>query len=561
MEVVLRLEFNHIYKSSEKEELLEYLKRLSKETIINIIGFADNNNRLNYDTFFSNPAKQKEINQLVLGYIHYTKFEGKISVWSREASIFLSEMILSNREALINENTVETDPDEEELNLFKAFLVINEKIKKEDGLNASDTKDGVEKIAEISIALKLGTADLGLFSEIDIELLKLAYVTSYKFNELLNFLKTNVEYTYLINDLCNYFNQKSLEKLSYHVDFLLLQVVRCNQANTSILKIEDGELIDFLQSLTSNEIIAEIDFLQVRNHPLFQLDESTYSIIEPFFVLDKFTKSVKFILKKSYEQENGLDQNDRSFFSFYNKIFAEEFLMTRLLDYIFAKQYFIKLDDVSKDDNKPDYYIRNNSNIFVFEYKDVLINKEIKTSGNYVEIRDELKNKFLCNSKNSKPVGIGQLINHIKAISDKSFAFDGKINHSKKHTVYPILLLSDRLLEIPGINYIMNKWLREELPEVRNNLFVKDFILADIDTLIFYSEYLKSKDRNFRDRLDDHINKMKKPAKGYGKTNLDLTRTSTSKISKKLAPFSSRFSIDMFDRNLFIDKFSHLIRT
>ena len=50
-----------------------------------------------------------------------------------------------------------------------------------------------------------------------------------------------------------------------------------------------------------------------------------------------------------------------------------------------------------------------------------------------------------------------------KAISENDFAYDENINLNKKHKIYSILLLSDRLLEIPGINYILSKWLHNNL--------------------------------------------------------------------------------------------------
>lgn len=560
MRVGIRLEFSHIYPSSEKEELLEYLKRLSKNTIENIIGFFTTSNLPDYYNFFSNPEIQQTINQLIARYIYSNRILGNITLVSREAVLFLSEAILSNKEILIINNTNEENPDEEELNLFKAFLVINEDINRNDNLTLDITEDSIEKIAEISVALKLSTADIGVYEDVNIELLKLAYVTSYKFEQLINFLKSNEEYKYLIEDLCEYFNQDAVEKLSAHVDFLLIQILCFKNNNSFKLRVEDEDSNNFLQSLTSSEIIVETDFLNLRNHPLYQIDEFTYSIVDPFFVLDKFTKSVKFILKESFNKKNNLNEKDRTFFNFYNKEFSEEYLMKKLLDDIFFKKYYIKQNDSSGNDKQPDYYYRYNNDIFIFEYKDVLIAKEIKTSGDIGQITDVLKKKFLVNPTDKKPIGIGQLINHIKAISENNFIYDENINLDKKHTIYPILLLSDRLLEIPGINYILNKWLRNNLPEIHKNLIVNGLVIIDIDTLIFFAEYLKRKDKNFKKLLEDHIKKMKMIAKGYGNTEREVYQTFNNKISKKLAPFSSRFSNSMFDEKLFIERFSYLIK-
>ena len=470
--------------------------------------------------------------------------------------MFLSETILSNKEILIINNTNEENPDVEELNLFKAFLVINEGVNRNDNLTLDRTEDSIEKIAEIFVALKFSTADIGVYEDVNMELLKLGYVTSYKFEKLINFLKSKEEYKYLIEDLCQYFNQDNVEKLSANVDFLLVQVLRFKNNNSFKLRVEDEDSNKFLQSLTSSEIFAETDFLKLRNHPLYQINEFTYSIVDPFFVLDKFTKSVKFILKESFNKKNNLNEKDRTFFNFYNTKFSEEYLMKKLLDDIFFKKYYIKQNDSSGNDKQPDYYYRYNNDIFIFEYKDVLIAKEIKISGDIGQITDVLKKKFLVNPTDKKPIGIGQLINHIKAISENNFIYDENINLDKKHTIYPILLISDRLLEIPGINYILNKWLRNNLPEIHKNLIVNDLVIIDIDTLIFFAEYLKRKDKNFKELLEDHIKKMKMIAKGYGNTEREVYQTFNNKISKKLAPFSSRFSNSMFDEKLFIERFS-----
>lgn len=560
MRVDIRLEFSHIYPSSEKEELLEYLKRLSKNTIENIIGFFTTNNLPDYYNFFSNPETQQTINQLITRYIYSNRILGNITLVSREAALFLSETILSNKEILIINNTNEENPDVEELNLFKAFLVINEGVNRNDNLTLDRTEDSIEKIAEIFVALKFSTADIGVYEDVNMELLKLGYVTSYKFEKLINFLKSKEEYKYLIEDLCQYFNQDNVEKLSANVDFLLVQVLRFKNNNSFKLRVEDEDSNKFLQSLTSSEIFAETDFLKLRNHPLYQINEFTYSIVDPFFVLDKFTKSVKFILKESFNKKNNLNEKDRTFFNFYNTKFSEEYLMKKLLDDIFFKKYYIKQNDSSGNDKQPDYYYRYNNDIFIFEYKDVLIAKEIKISGDIGQITDVLKKKFLVNPTDKKPIGIGQLINHIKAISENNFIYDENINLDKKHTIYPILLLSDRLLEIPGINYILNKWLRNNLPEIHKNLIVNDLVIIDIDTLIFFAEYLKRKDKNFKELLEDHIKKMKMIAKGYGNTEREVYQTFNNKISKKLAPFSSRFSNSMFDEKLFIERFSYLIK-
>jgi len=73
---------------------------------------------------------------------------------------------------------------------------------------------------------------------------------------------------------------------------------------------------------------------------------------------------------------------------------------------------------------------------------------------------------------------------------------------------YPILLVSDRVFEIPGMNYLLNnrynELLKERLGDKYNTSLIKPLTFVDIDTLIFLVPYLEKKDRNFRELLDLH---------------------------------------------------------
>ncbi|SIS89720.1 hypothetical protein SAMN05421789_11050 [Kaistella chaponensis] len=555
----LRLEFDHLFGNEKKEEVIFYLKKLSKKTNEEIIGFLTTPNLPDYHNFFSNPAIQLDINRRIAQYLFGNKIEGNVKLVSREGSLQLAETILVNKIELIENNQNPEDRDSEELNLFKAILIINGNINRNVNLTLDTTEDNIEKIAEVFVALKFSSADLGLYEDVSFELLKLAFATSYRFQSLIAFLSSKEELRYLLDDFCIYFKQDNSAALQKQVDYLIVQILRFRENNSYKYKVEDEEAAKFLDSLCGDEIITEADFLRLRNHPLYKIDDFTYAIIDPFFVLDKFTKSLKFSLKESYNRQNNYKDSDGRFFSWFNKEFSEEFLMKNLLDNIFYKKYFIKANTNVGEESKPDYYVRYDKNIFLFEYKDVLIRKETKVSGNIELILGVLKKKFLFDPADHRAVGIGQLINHIKAIAADNFPFDDKINLEKNNNVYPILLLSDRLLEIPGINYILNKWFRENLDQGGSKLKVKNLCVLDIDTLIFLEQYLKRKDGNFRNLLDEHVAKMDKKAKGYGDTLQKFQVNIIKQLSKQLSPFTGRISKDYFDPKNFVARFEYLV--
>lgn len=559
MRVEIRLEFNHLFRDEKKEQALVYLQKLSKKSVEEIVGFFTTHTLPDYHNFFSNPVLQEDINKRIFNYVYDNKIKGNVNLVSREGSLHLAEIIFSNKENLIDNNNNPEDRDTEELCLFKAFLVINESINKSNNLTVESTEDNIQKIAEIFVALKFPSADLGVFEDVGFELLKLGYATSFRFEKLLEFLSSKEELSYLLDDICSYFNQDNIEKLKKQVDYLIVQILRFRQNNSYKYKVEDEDSSRFLDSLCADEIVEDADFLGLRNHPLYKIDESTYSIIDPFFVLDKFTKSIKFILKESYNRRNGYLESDGRFFSWFNKDFSEEYLMKQLLDGIFAKKYFIKAKSDVGDERKPDYYVRYNNDLYVFEYKDVLFKKEVKISGNIELILDTLRKKLLFDPTDQRAVGIGQLINHIRAINEDKFIYDDKIDLTKKNSVFPVLLLSDRLLEIPGINFILNVWFRENLQGNLGKLAVKDLCVLDIDTLILLESYLKIKDRNFKDLLTSHINKMNMDYKGYGSTLKEFEENFIRKVSEKLNPFAGRISSNYFNPNGFLGRFSYLV--
>ncbi|SDL98681.1 hypothetical protein [Chryseobacterium taihuense] len=556
--VVLRLEFHHIFPKDEKKDIIEYLKLISKFSLENIIGFFNSNPSINFDNFFSNPVVGKEIFQKVKKYCIDNNIYSKPEVVSTEASIKISEIILANKDILITNNTIEDNTDRDEINLFKAFLLINETINKSDNLSLDSSTENIDKISDIMIALKFSTSDIGVYEDVDSELLKLAYVTSYKFESLLKFLSEKEENEYLIDELCSFFKQTSIIDLKKQVDFLVLQILLFRQNKSFKFKVDEPETIAFLDSLISEQIEEDSDFLHLRNYPLYKMDKETYTIINAFFVLDKFTKSIKFLLKDCFNKKNNLKVNDRTFFNFYNKDFSENYLMKNVLNNIFSKKYFNKHEVLETKESEPDYYIRHNKDLYIFEYKDVLIAKDVKISSDINKITKTLEGKFLTNPNNGKRIGIGQIITHIEAISSNNFIYDKQIKKDKSYNIYPILLLSDRTLEIPGINHMLNKWFIENLNVENKYLNVKKLTIIDLDTLIFYEQYLKNKDKNFKNLLDEQLSKMSMSIKGYGKNIVEFENNVLKKITQKLAPFSSRFRSEMFNQKLFIERFLHL---
>jgi hypothetical protein len=555
---LLRLEFEHVFPDENEKDVLHYLKQISSFTLLNIIGFSNTNPQPNFDNFASNLQVRNDIIERVIKYSKENNISEKPMLVSREASLRLAEIILSNRNELIEENQND-DRDADEINLLKAFLVINKQVNSKQNLTASE--DNFEKLVDMSIAMTFSTSDIGIFDNNDLEFGKLIYATIIRFELLIEFLQSQDEYSYLEKDLYLYFAQENSKEVSKQMKYLFGRLLELKVKNGFKFQVDDKDSLSFLNSIASNEIIEDEDFTNLRNYPIYKISENTFSIIDFFFVVDKFYKSVKFILKTSFHNHNNLPANDRTFFEFFNTKFSEDFLMKRVLDKIFNRQHFVKKADLENQANEPDYYVRHNKKVFLFENKDVLIAKNIKSSGDIDKINGVIKSKFF--EVNNKPIGVGQLITSIVQIVENNFKFDNYVNNHRNITIYPILLINDRIFEILGINYRLNQWyldqVKEKLEDKYNPNFIKPLTIIDIDTLIFWTPHLTKKDSNFKEIIDDHLRKMI-TRKKVNHPDIEKGKLIVNKnLTRQIAPISSRFNSYKFPMKLLIEKFKDVI--
>ena len=507
MKVIQRLEFNNVFPDEEQLDVIFYLSKVSKETLLKTIGFCSTNPNTNFDNFFSNPNLHEQIYNRVVNYSKKNNISNKPEVISKYASLKLAEIILSNK-AILNNKLASIDDDE--LNLFKAFLVINSQlngIQKLDNLDA----DNFEKLVDISLVFKFPESDLALFENDDWEFLKLVYSTIHKVEELFKFLNSNPEFEELKKQFLNSFKTNDEEDFLYQMKYLFGQLLSSKMAKSYIFKITDATSADFLKSMTSENIEIDEDFTHLKDNPIYFLDKDLFSIVNYFFAVDKFYRSTKFKLKEIYETIEPLKKKYGNFFGFFNKYFSEDFLMKNLLNDVFDKKYYIKKPERENElDGEPDYYVRHNNTVFLFENKDVLIAKAIKSSANIEDINSVLQSKFVKDG--NKVVGIGQLVNSIQEIQEKKFRFDDYVNSKNSLEIYPILLIQDRIFQSPGVNYRLNNWYREiaknQLANKYNPTNIKGLTVIDIDTLIVWAPYLKEKDKHFKEIINDHLHRM-----------------------------------------------------
>ena len=210
--------------------------------------------------------------------------------------------------------------------------------------------------------------------------------------------------------------------------------------------------------------------------------------------------------------DSNKDNSDyvKGFHSVYSSEFSEEYLFYKTMAKcmlstdvkLSGKEIKIKY----KIDGEPDYYVRKGNRIFLFESKDVMLNAEIKSSFDYTEIETALISKFV--ESEQKPKAILQLINQIRKVLSKQNPYDKEYN-SNNLSIYPIIVVHDRIFNTSGLNVIVNDWFQTHLQNLSiegyfiNN--IKSLIIIDIDTLLYHQDLFNKRSIELGNIIDEYI--------------------------------------------------------
>ena len=360
--LIYRLQFSDVFPEEEKKDLIDYLKNISKSTLEKTISFLNKDDLPNYDGIISNEDVHREIISKVQECRQNKYTQGDPIVFSTEANLYIFEEIIANRKQLLDENTLRRDTDRDELNIFKSILCVNQSLNEKEEKITLPNESNMSQIAQAYITLNFPTADLGLYDDIKKELHNLLYASFYKLKELINFLEQG-KYNNYLDEIYNNFNVANQKELLTRVAELYVNVVM-NVGKYGFFEVEDYDQQNFLDSLIAKKIKVEDDFINIRNYPVYKKTDGTYIVLNPFFIMDKFTISLKFFLAKFFG-----NNIQGEFSNFYNKDFSEKFLMYNLFDSIFDYKYFVKKKTFGEEevDDEPDYYFRYNNKIFIFE--------------------------------------------------------------------------------------------------------------------------------------------------------------------------------------------------
>lgn len=393
----------------------------------------------------------------------------------------------------------------QEQNLFKAILLINANISRTE-VKYEYTKDG--ELSDLFFAQSLFCTFLNNYESNNLlpeYLIILQVIKGFYFFKYCEASKLKEHLRIFLSK--NGFS--SWEQYLYNAIKLLLFPLKNNVGFSTILLDENKEGYAFLHSHSfsiDSVIPAEtnIDYTFFKSHPLIEVDSKTFMPINTLFCVDHLYRSIYFEFREINECLKGTDYfiKGRGLLTIFTTEFSEQYLFDTFVRKIIKRQGGVKLSDndckaITNIGHEPDFYYRDGNRILLFENKDIMIADYVKRSGNYVEIEKVINKKLITEA------GISQLIYNIIKINNGEFIWDKSM--PKNPRVYPILVLDDSSLCVPGMNYILNAAFESILKKSNVRIKVYPLVVIELDTLIAFVRDFESGKTKLRDVIDKYI--------------------------------------------------------
>jgi hypothetical protein len=414
---------------------------------------------------------------------------------------------------------------EQELNFFKAYLI--------------STQTWIDRQGKILFNIKPFEADMDfvktfLPSHIAIDefhTVKDFRTQFIKAKHFFQFCETDKEFKVYLEIFLKEYGLDSWA--TYLRNILSLYIRKFERLKTpSVISIqaEHKEQIGFLEQLSIEVqgFSKSDDFLQLREKPIYRLNETDFVFLNLNFFVDKIYQGIQFdfarvLVDNSATFKGKRIKNRVQFLGIFGNEFSEDVLFYNIMEDCFKKSKYIihNGNEIKKiiTDGEPDYYIRDKAKVYLFEFKNVLLGGKIKHSLDYDKIKAGIYEKLVENNQGD-PKGIKQLTAVIEKIRDNEFNKFDNYNFDNA-IIYPVIVFTDYSFNTAGVNFMLNKEFREflETQKVELRTKIKNLILINLDDFIKYQDLFKDK----KIKLNNLFNGYLEYIKGYKEYSYKFT--------------------------------------
>ena len=331
---------------------------------------------------------------------------------------------------------------------------------------------------------------------------------------LIEFPKVNTRFAQYVDEFCK---ERDIPNAKYYLDKIFLTFLEMRKEDFSNCRMAIGEnqkdISRFYDSLTldPSHYQHDMDFLMMKEKPLIKTGPNIYNFMFMKMFLDKAYTGLLFDMKDALVKREVLDSTMgyANLRSFLGEEFSERFFFYALMKRCFGLNYVnYSGEELEKILGKgmPDYYLRHQNRIFVFECKDVQLAAKKKLSGDYETIKKAIFEKYVANSKGHAK-GIGQLAN---VIVEKLPSILREVDKSTPNSVifvYPVIVYFDDCFDVEGPNYLLNKEFQRIIAEkkVTADYEVKDVVMVNIEQLMGLENFFANEKLNLANLINSYI--------------------------------------------------------
>jgi len=450
---------------------------------------------------------QKKINEFISRIS--TQRDASFSFLDNVSSLMLIELLIENHNDL--EVLLELSP-EQELSLFKAYLICSQKWTDEQLLAFDDSTH--KQVYELLLPAQMPYHEILELKDFRIQFIKAIY--------FFRFCENNSEFKVFLNAFLAEYKIGSWHE--YLMNLLQLYLRKFEEMKTpSVMEVSDDhpEIIEFLGELSIEirDFQAHRDFLGLRNKPVYAIDRNHYLFLNLNFLVDKIYQGIQFdfarvLVKNKVEYRSKSINSAPQFLGIFGETFSEKGLFYSVLEHVFENSRYVlhRGEYMCQfiEDGEPDFYIRDKGKVYLFEFKNVFLGADVKHSKDFEIIRNGIFEKFVENSK-GKPKGVVQLINSIEKLRNGEFNQFDDFDY-KNVIIYPIIVYVDFSFNLVGVNYLLNMEMRRRIEDssIPNEGKIMGLVMIDLDSMIKFQDLFRSKKLMINHCLNEYLKFVRK---------------------------------------------------
>ena len=284
--------------------------------------------------------------------------------------------------------------------------------------------------------------------------------------------------------------------------------------NQFVSYVED-KCIDIWDTEKMKGILSEEEMMDntcFKKYPVLKMSEEEYLIVSlPYYshlFYDGFWWSVK--------EELGKEKTDAGIQTMLTKDFSEKYLFCRLVQQMVGEKRMRIYNENCFGDQQsaPDISVMNRKHLYLFEFKDMRIKKQVADGSDMRELMNLLDDRL--NKKKGdkgKNKGLPQLVGYMEDF------FSGKQpwrtgRRKGRMRVHPILVVNNRLFGVRGINDILQrKWDRRIRESVILNAHTEDIgklLVIDYDMLVLVAAWAHKDFSKFQGLMYGYLSYVRK---------------------------------------------------